>query len=104
MNFDLISRKDQDIGRGTALLVSGAVFVLLKWILPDIAWLAIAAYGVYRLFRKEVGEGVVALALAVLFFLIRGFLGWLLWIAGALIVGFGIFFLLRAFRTNTLLE
>lgn len=104
MSFNMISNKDQDIGRGTALLASGAVMVLLKWVLPVIAPLAVAAYGIYRFTRKDIGEGLVALACAVLFYYLQGAVAWLLWTAGGLMVGFGLFFLIRALRAPTLLD
>ncbi len=96
MEFDLIPQKERDLGRGTALLVCGAVMVLLTWILPTIAFLAVAAYGVYRLYLKELGEGLVALAVAVVFYIFSSLLASLLWIVGALVAGAGLFFLIRA--------
>lgn len=91
--------REQDLGRGTALMILGAVLVLLRWVLPPVAPLAIAAYGLWRLYRKEVGEGLLALALAVLAWVLRGLVGGLLWILGAVIVVAGLFFLIRGFRT-----
>lgn len=100
MEFDLIVRRDQDLGRGTALIVSGAVMVLLKWVLPPVAPLAIAAYGIYRLYRKDISEGLLALAIAVLAWFLRPFVGWLLWVVGAAMVAFGLFYLIRGLRTD----
>lgn len=96
MEYDLIPRKERDLGRGAALLVCGAVMVLLTWILPSIAFLVAAAYGIYRLFLKEISEGLIALAVAVAFYIFSGLLAGLLWIVGALATGAGLFFLIRA--------
>ena len=96
MEYDLIPQKERDLGRGAALLACGAVMVLLTWILPSIAFLAVAAYGVYRLFLKEFGEGLVALAVAVAFYIFSGVLAALLCIVGALAAGAGLFFMIRA--------
>lgn len=104
VNIELTNRKDHDIGRGTALLVTGALMVLLKWFIPWVAPLALAAYGVYQLFHKEMGEGGVALGIAVILYFLSGFIGWLLWLSGALMVGVGLFLLIRAMRSNTRLE
>jgi len=95
MNSESHPNRDQDLGRGTALLVTGAVMVLLKWVLPPVAPIAVAAYGLYRLYRKDIGEGLLALAIAVLVWVLRHPLGWLLWLTGAAMVGFGVFFLIR---------
>jgi len=94
-NIEFEPRRDQDLGRGTALLVTGAVMVLLKWVLPPVAPIAVAAYGIYRLYRKDLGEGLLALAIAVLVWVLRHALGWLLWLIGAAMVCVGIFFLIR---------
>ncbi|NIP73051.1 MAG: hypothetical protein GWO16_08485, partial [Gammaproteobacteria bacterium] len=91
-------------GRGTALLVSGAVMVLLTWVLPSVAPVAVGAYGVYQLYRKQPAEGLLALALAVVFWFLRVPLGWLLWLAGAGMVGFGLFYLIRGLRAPSVTE
>jgi hypothetical protein len=101
VDIELIERREQDLGRGTALLVSGAVMVLLKWILPPVAPVAIAAYGLYRLYYKDVGEGLLALALAVVAWVLRYPLGWLLWLGGAAMVGFGLFFVIRGLLADS---
>lgn len=101
MQFELITRREQDLGRGTALLISGAIMVLLKWVLPAVAPVALVAYGLYRLYQKQLGEGLVALALAVLAWYLRGAVGGLLWVIGAVMVGFGLFYLIRGFRTQS---
>ena len=100
MQIEMIVQRDQDVGRGTALLVSGAVMVLLRWVLPPVAPLAIAAYGIYRLFHKQIGEGLLALAVAVLAWYLRGVVGGLLWLIGAAMVGFGLFFLIRGLLSD----
>lgn len=96
MEYDLIPQKERDFGRGAALLVCGAVMVVLTWILPSIAFVVVAVYGVYRLYRKEISEGLVALAVAVGFYIFSGLLAGLLWVVGALAAGAGFFFLIRA--------
>ena len=101
LHIELTDRKDHDVGRGTALLVSGAVMVLLTWIIPWVAPIAIGAYGVYRLFQKELGEGGVSLLVAVVLYFLSGIVEWLLWLSGAFMVGAGLFFLIRAMRSNT---
>lgn len=98
MQIELNPRRDQDLGRGTALLVTGAVMVLLKWVLPPVAPIAIAAYAVYRLYYRDLAEGLLALALAVVFWVLRAPLGWVLWLAGAAMVAFGLFFVIRGLR------
>lgn len=96
MEYNLIPQRERDLGRGTALLVCGAIMVLLTWILPAIAFLAVAAYGVYRLYLKEITEGLIALVVAVVFYFLSGLLAGLLWVIGALVAGMGLFFLIRA--------
>lgn len=105
MEFELIpTRRDQDLGRGTALLVSGAVMVLLKWVLPVVAPLAVAAYGLYRLYHKDLSEGLLALGIAVVAWLLRPFVGWLLWLIGAAMVAIGLFYLIRGMRSDAPLD
>ncbi len=101
MDLEIELRQEQDVGRGTALLVSGAVMVLLKWVLPPVAPVAVAAYAIYQFTRKQIAEGSVALAVAVLLWFLRAPLGWLLWVAGASMVGFGLFFVVRGLRKTT---
>lgn len=96
MEYDLIPQKERDLGRGTALLVCGAVMVLLSGPLTWIAWLVVAAYGIYRLYLREMGEGLVALAAAGVVYLFSSWLGSMLWVLGALVAGAGLFFLIRA--------
>ncbi len=104
MQFELMTQREHDLGRGTALMIFGAVMVLLKWVLPPVAPLAIAAYGLYRLYHKEIGEGLLGLALAVLLWVLRVPFGWLLWLLGAAMVAFGLFFLIRGLRGPSLQE
>jgi len=98
MDYEVIYRKDQDVDRGVALLIAGAVMVLLKWVLPPVAPLAVLAYGVYRLYLREFAEGGVAIAVAVVLWFLRAPVEWLLWLAGVLMAGFGLFFLIRGLR------
>ena len=41
MEFKIISQKDQDLGRGVALLGAGAMMMLLKFVLPIMAPIAL---------------------------------------------------------------
>lgn len=104
MEFKLIDRRDRDFGRGAALLTVGAVMVLLKWVVPAVAPLALAAYGIYRLFNKDFGESAVALGLAIVFWYLAAPLGGLLWLIGAGMAGLGLFFLIRGIRGQNLIE
>jgi hypothetical protein len=104
MEFEIISRKDQDLGRGVALMVAGAVMVLLKWVLPAVAPLALAAYAVYRLFMKSYAEAAISFGVAVLLWFLQGLVGWLLLAFGAGMAGFGVFFLVRGMRGKYLIE
>ena len=104
MDMEPIQSREQDTNRGIALLVTGAVMVLLRWVLPPVAPVAIAAYGVWRLFRKEVGEGLLALAIAVLAWVLRGFVGGVLWMIGAVVVAAGLFFLIRGLRSSASMD
>lgn len=98
MDYNIITKKDQDLGKGTALLAAGAVMVLLKWVLPMVAPLALAAYGIYRLFMKDYIESGIALAAAIVLWLLQTPVGWILWLMGAAMAGFGLFFLIRGIR------
>ena len=104
MNFELMTQTEHDVGRGTALLATGAVVVLLTWVLPTVAPFAVAAYGIYRMVQKKISEGVVALALALLVWYLKYTLIWLLWLSGAVMVGFGLFFLIRGMRSRSTTE
>jgi hypothetical protein len=88
----------QDTSRGLAMLIAGAVMVVLKWVLPPVAPLAVAAYGVYQALNRQYGEGLAAVALAVILWYARGLVGWLLWLVGAAFVLAGLFFLIRSLR------
>ena len=100
MEHEIITDKDQDIGRGTALLAAGAIMVLLTWILPWAAPFAIGAFGVYRLMQKDTGEGLLFMALGMVLWFLRKPVEVLLWAAGFLIVAVGIFMLIRGLRGN----
>ncbi len=104
MDFNIISRKEQDLGRGVALMVGGAVMVVLKWVLPVVAPLALAAYAVYRLFMKSYKEAAIALGIAVVLWFLQGVVSWLLLAFGAGMAGFGLFFLVRGLRGKYLIE
>jgi len=98
MEYDVIPEKEQDIGRGTALLAAGAVIVLLTWVLPWSAPFAVGAYGISRLVQKQVGEGMLFLALGVVFWFMRRPVELLLWFVGFAIVAVGVFMLIRGLR------
>lgn len=93
---------NRDSGRGVAMLTAGAVLVLLKWVLPPVAPLAVGAYGIYQLYYRQYAEGAIALALAVALWFLRPVVGWLLWVVGAAFVAFGLFFLIRSLREQPL--
>lgn len=101
--FEIISQKTQDVGRGVALLTAGAVMVLLKWVVPAVAPLALGAYGLYRLFNRDYTESAVALGIAIVLWYLQAPLGGFLWLVGAAMAGVGLFFLIRGFRTPTVL-
>lgn len=87
-----------DAQRGTALLVSGAVMVVLKWLVPYVAPFAVAAYGLYALYHRHAVEGLAALGVAILLWLLRVPLAVLFWFVGAAMAAVGIFFLIRSMR------
>ena len=104
MDFEIISRKDQDLGRGVALLVSGAVMMLLKFVLPVMAPIALAAYAFYRLFRRNYVESAIMIVVALALWYLQGLMGGLLFLIAAGMVGFGLFFLIRGMRGQSLIE
>ena len=104
MDYEIISRKDQDLGRGIALLVASAVMVLLMWVVPAVAPVALAGYGIYMLFLRRFREMAVTLVVAVGLWFLAGLLGGLLWLFGVAMAGFGLFFLIRGFRGRYLTE
>ncbi|MEE8554770.1 MAG: hypothetical protein V3T00_02835 [bacterium] len=91
----------RDTGRGVAMLTAGAVMVLLKWVLPPVAPVAVAAYGGYQIYNRQYLEGAIAIGLAVVLWLVRGLVGGLLWVVGAGLVGLGLFFLIRSLRGSS---
>ena len=104
MDYEIIRRKDQDVGRGIALLVAAAGMVLLTWVVPAVAPVALAGYGIYLMFMRRFREMAVALLVAVGLWFLAGLLGGLLWWFGAAMAGFGLFFLIRGFRGRYLVE
>ena len=90
----------QDTSRGLAMLIAGAVMVLLKWVLPPVAPLAVAVYGAYQGLNRQYGEGLAAIGLAIVLWYARGLVGWLLWLIGAAFVLAGLFFLIRSLRES----
>ena len=87
-----------DTARGLALLIAGAAMVVLHWILPPLAPLAVAAYGAYQVFRARFGEGAVAIVVCIGLWYTRPLVGWLLWIVGAVFVLAGLFYLIQSWR------
>ena len=104
MDYEITSRKNQDLGRGIALLVASAVMVLLTWVVPAVAPLALAGYGIYLLFMRSFRAMAVTLVVAVGLWFLSGLLGGLLWLFGVAMAGFGLFFLIRGFRGRYLTE
>ncbi len=103
MEFNIISRKEQDLGRGVALMVAGAVMVVLNWV-PFVAPLALGAYAIYRLLMKGYKEAAIVLGIAVALWFLQGVISWLLFAFGAGMAGFGLFFLVRGMRGKYMIE
>jgi hypothetical protein len=97
VEFEMYTQRSLDRDRGIALLVAGAVMVLLKWVVPIAAPAAVLAYGIYRLFAKQYKEGLIFVAVAVVLWLLRPVLGGLLWVVGFLMAALGVFYLIRSF-------
>jgi hypothetical protein len=87
-----------DAARGLAFLAAGAAMVLLHWVLPPMAPLAVAAYGVYQLFKQRFGEAAVAILIAVALWYTRLLVGWVLWLVGAAFVVAAVFYLIQGLR------
>lgn len=90
----------QDTSRGLAMLIAGAVMIVLKWVLPPVAPLAVAAYGAYQALNRQYGEGLAAVGVAVVLWYARGFVGWLLWLIGAAFVLAGLILLIRSMKES----
>jgi hypothetical protein len=101
MNLVPAPSREFDLHGGGALLISGALLVLLHWVLPVVAPFALAAYGGYQLYRRQVSEGLVALAIAVALWFLRDLFGWLLWLVAAVMVGLGVFYFIRGLRAES---
>ena len=104
MDFEIISQKDQDLGRGVALMGAGAMMMLLKFVLPWMAPIALAAYAFYRLFMRNYLEAAAAIGVALVLWYLQGLVGWLLLLISAGMVGFGVFFLIRGVREKSQIE
>ncbi len=78
--------------------------VLLKWVLPTVAPLALGAYAIYRLFMKSYREAAIALGIAVVLWFVQGLISWLLFAFGFGMAGFGLFFLVRGMRGKYMIE
>jgi len=97
MDIELSPQHELDVGRGTALLITGAVMVLLTWVLPIMVPIAVGAFGVYQLTQRQLPDGLLALAVAVVMWFLKGLVWWLMWLVSAGMVGLGLFFMLRGF-------
>lgn len=104
MQFDIISQKDQDLGRGVALMAAGAMMMLLKFILPVMAPIVLAAYAFYRLFMRNYLESVVTMGVALVLWYLQGLFGWMMLMISGGMVGFGFFFLIRGMRAKNQIE
>ena len=104
MDFDIINKRDQDMGRGVVLILGSALMVLLQFIIPAVAPLVMVAYGVYRLFTKNYGESAIAILLAILFWFLRAPISWIFWMFGAGMAGVGLFFIIRGIRGQYITE
>ena len=98
MLFQLMTRREQDLGRGITLLGGSAMIMLLTLVLPAVVPIGLGAYGLYRLYSKNFTEAGVSIGLAVVLWLLRGAVGSLLWVVGALMAGLAIFFIIRGLR------
>lgn len=104
MEFKIISQKDQDLGRGVALMGAGAMMMLLKFVLPIMAPIALAGYALYRLFARNYLEAIVTIGIALVLWYLQGLLGWMLLMISSAMVGFGVFFLIRGMRDKNKIE
>ena len=98
MLHQILTRREQDFGRGVTLLGGSAMVMLLTLVLPAVVPLGLGAYGIYRLYSRNYTEAGVAIGLAVVLWLLRGAVGGLLWVIGALMAALAIFFLIRGVR------
>lgn len=98
MNSNSGSPGALSVGHGVVMIATGAGIVLLRWVLPAVAPVAIAVYGVYLIGKHKFMEGFATIGGALLLWIFRGVLGGLLWWVGALMLGGGIFLLLRGLR------
>ena len=104
MVFEIISQKEQDLGRGVALMAAGAMMMLLKFILPVMAPVALAAYAFYRLFMRNYLESAVTIGVALVLWYLQGVVGWMLLMISGGMVGFGVFYLIRGMRGQNQIE
>jgi len=104
MIYQILTRREQDVGRGVTLLAGSAVVMLLTLVLPPIVPLALGGYGIYRAISKNYPEAAVAIGLGVGLWLLRGPVGWLMWSVGAAMAGIGLFFLIRGLREKDYIE
>lgn len=90
-----------ETSRGLAMLIAGAALVVLKWVLPAVAPLAVVAYGLYQATQRRYGEAFAALAVSVALWYGSVIVGVLLWLAGAAFAVAGLFLLIRSWREAT---
>ncbi len=89
--------QDENIIRGILLLGFGAIISLLQLVLPAAAPIALGVYGAVQGLNRRLPlqrrliEALVAIAIAVVLWLIREPLGWLLWGLGATMAGAGLY-------------
>jgi len=82
--------------KGAALLGAGAGTLILHWIVPPLAPVAVAAYGVFQAFKGRLGEAALAVLIAVALWYLRPLVGWLLWMVGAGFMLGGLFYLIQS--------
>ncbi|MDH4121396.1 MAG: hypothetical protein OEV94_06820 [Deltaproteobacteria bacterium] len=98
--WDIRLLNEEDTLRGIALIAIGGVLVLLKWIVPYAAPLALVVYAGLQAYTQRYGEAIVALALAVLLWQLKELLEGLVWVAGVLAATGGFVFLLRNLKIS----
>ena len=104
MIFQIMTRREQDLGRGLTLIAGSAVVMLLTLVLPPVVPLAVGAYGIYRAISKQYPEAAVAVGIGVGLWFLRGAVSWMLWGTGALMAGVGIFFIIRGLRDRDVIN
>lgn len=83
---------------------AGAMMMLLKFVLPVMAPIALAGYALYRLFARNYLESAVTIGVALVLWYLQGLVGWVLLMISSAMVGFGVFFLIRGLREKNRIE